>query len=313
MSEKATYNNWRNGCEIGNKSEHEWWLRWTEDDGIYWWYHPRTGWVTEPEQKGQPTFATRGDAYWHREKCPVPPPLLDTPDDQPTPTQPERGQGGEVATTVDPTRDTIQNRLGRVLTDHGADAIRYAVAVIGREADEQIRAALARAKEAEAKLAEAEKFAGIHNAMCEALNALIDEHGGWAEDGGGTYAANFRRIIAAAESARDAARAELAAMRGRMEEPPGEMVVAMQQEFAGGYLPVHTVRAILRTAARWTPADTGSGRDHVPDAGKMGESEQAKRPRFLLVRNAFNECEMLVPTIAVYHELVRRLDALEAK
>lgn len=33
-------------------------------------------------------------------------------------------------------------------------------------------------------------------AMCEDLNKLIDEHGGWVEDADGTYASNFRRIIA---------------------------------------------------------------------------------------------------------------------
>ena len=48
---------------IGNKDDSNWWIRYTDDSGIYWWYHPDGGWVTEPNQINHPCFATESEAF----------------------------------------------------------------------------------------------------------------------------------------------------------------------------------------------------------------------------------------------------------
>lgn len=70
---------WGENCRIGSISATDWWVRWTDDSGIFWWFHPATGWVTEPDQKTQPTFPTREAAVACLRDIPLPPPMVVSP------------------------------------------------------------------------------------------------------------------------------------------------------------------------------------------------------------------------------------------
>jgi hypothetical protein len=69
--------NWRNNLYVGQQSEWAFWVRHTDSGGIYWWFHPSTGWVSEPNQIEQPKFQTRGEAYHAKETCSPPPEFRD--------------------------------------------------------------------------------------------------------------------------------------------------------------------------------------------------------------------------------------------
>lgn len=64
---------WKKNAMVGDRSVHEWWVRYTTPSGLFYWYHPDTGWVGEPHQIEQPSFQTRGEAYHAMETAPPPP------------------------------------------------------------------------------------------------------------------------------------------------------------------------------------------------------------------------------------------------
>lgn len=65
---------WGAQCCFGHKSATEFWVRWTDDRGIYWFLHPLENvWIEDGNQIHMPDFPTAAAAHKAVARAPDPP------------------------------------------------------------------------------------------------------------------------------------------------------------------------------------------------------------------------------------------------